>query len=176
LGVAIDADIVNGAFREALGSDTGLTGSVADTLNRMRAHGLVLVVDATGHMRHEWAECTEREWIDAWYLDLVSRFRVIAINADLHRDAIKRCRVDHGLPNSRDKWLIRTSISDAESGTCGTAIILTEDCDLFHPPSKKKPAQRMKLLRGDAAGPLARYLAKKHGVHVKSLALMGTWM
>jgi hypothetical protein len=152
----LDANIVAALFREALGHSSTVSGSPTGLFESLSGPCVEIVTDTAGQIEHEWEKCVEKEWYEAFYLNLASTTNLYAIPADACLALLRKLKTSAGFPPSADKHYVRTAFTAAKDGS--EVVLVTEDIDFFDPKAKTKPGRRAELLAGKVRGPVQKLL------------------
>jgi hypothetical protein len=166
--LVIDANVFEGYYKEEiLGlADNQLTGSAKDIFNRLGIEDITFF-DNKGNIKDEWRRLSDPEWFESWYPSLLMNESAYEIEVESCSE-LKKQLSKFGFPNSKDFWYIKTAKSVTKK--VKKVFIITEDLDFYNPKMKKTCRKTRNHILTNKCDPVARYLQKKEGIIINSIA------
>jgi hypothetical protein len=168
VNLVIDADVVNGYYRESVRGDAPMLTAATIPLFDGLGQTDVAIVDLGGQIENEWGASVDPDWFRAWYANLLADGAIRVLDVGTFAPVIERLQKDCGYPKSRDRWYVRTACQAVETDSA-TAVIVSEDLDFYEPSMKAAGAKRRDQILANQRGCVADYLRKYEDIVVQTV-------
>jgi hypothetical protein len=168
--VIFDAELIAGYFREAeRGEPPAYTASTVPLVARLGSSDLAFVDDG-GIIEQGYQDLVEVEWFEAWFGECLADGAIDIVPAASCPVLINLLADKFGFPKtSKDRHYVALAVT-LVARHAEIIVLLSEDLDFYDPPAKARGSKARDAILRSCSGPLAKHLAKKQSVAVRSVA------
>jgi hypothetical protein len=163
MGMAVDADVMNSYLKSLIDGD--VRGTVYRLIEGIKA-GPGFSIDFAGKIEHQWHETCNHKLFESWFVEAIQAGAIRVVDNEMPEQHKKHLRVNLGFPyNQRfEGTYIEVAFVTDEK------VVISEDIDFWSPRDKCSSPERRKELMEGRQGDVYRYLRRRVGIEVHTVA------